>query len=374
MTTEQILSEGERDARAREGAAFDGLAARAGGRIVVWGAGMLGRKVLAALRAKGTEPCGFADADPSLQASGVGGLDVLPIDRAVLRWGADALYVVAIFRPLASQGMRQNLRHLEDLGCRITCPFLPLAWKYPGILPHYGADLPSRILVHADALRRVAALWGDEASREIFRQQLSWRLHSDFSEMGEPQPDQYFPRDVIRSRPDERFVDAGAFDGDTLRSLPAGFSRAWAIEPDPGNAARLRSRADSRVAVFETALGERAGRGHFDALGSPASSLAEGGGTEVSLSALDDLLADASPTFLKLDVEGSELAALKGSVRTLRRAQPVVAVCLYHKVEDLWEIPLFLGEVLPGHRHFLRIHARDGFELVTYAIPAERCP
>jgi FkbM family methyltransferase len=174
--------------------------------------------------------------------------------------------------------------------------------------------------------------------------------------------------------PDERFVDGGAYDGDTLRSLPEGFARAWAIEPDPLNAEKLRSAADARVAVFETALGERSGRARFDALGSTASSLSASGGIDVTLSALDDLLTGESPTYVKLDVEGGELAALAGARETLRRAQPVTAVCMYHRPRDLWEIPLFLREALPGHRMSVRIHAHDGFELVAYAVPMERVP
>jgi hypothetical protein len=88
---------------------------------------------------------------------------------------------------------------------------------------------------------------------------------------------------------------------------------------------------------------------------------------------LDDLAAGTQPTFVKLDVEGDELAALEGGKATLERMRPVVAVCVYHRPEDLWTIPLFLHEVLPEHRMYLRAHAWDGFELVAYAVPPERC-
>jgi hypothetical protein len=48
-------------------------------------------------------------------------------------------------------------------------------------------------------------------------------------------------------------------------------------------------------------------------------------------------------------------------------------VCVYHLPADLWEIPLMLHELLPQHRLFLRQHGFDGWELVVYAVPPERC-
>jgi FkbM family methyltransferase len=372
MNTAELLGESVGAARSRESAAFGALSAPGGGRIVLHGAGNLGRKALAALRMAGVAPLAFADNDASLHGREVDGLVVLPLAEAAARWGGDALFVVTILRPGGGDGMDDRLRVLSRLGCRSATSFLPLAWRYPGILPHFGADLPSNLLAHADLLRKVGDSWGDSASREVFRSQLAWRLRGDFSGTSAPTPSQYFPGDLIRPLADERFVDGGAYDGDTLGALTGGYARAWAFEPDPRSASRLRERRDPRVQVFEAALGRARGSAHFDARGTPASARAPTGGTEVAVVPMDEVLGGESPTFVKLDVEGDELEALRGGVGLLRRSQPVVAVCLYHRPSDLWEIPLFLREVLPGHRLALRVHERDGFELVAYAVPAER--
>jgi FkbM family methyltransferase len=372
MTTEQLLHETIDEARARECSAFELLAAQTKGRIVLVGAGILGRKALGALRREGVEPEGFADNDPFLAGAGVDGIPVLPLANAVAQWGLDALYVVTIFRPLDGEGMKERLQCLETLGCRRTSSFLPLAWRYHGLLPHFAADLPSKLLEHSDQIRHVAALWSDEKSCEIFRQQLGWRLRGDFTSIAKPAEDQYFPKDLIVMHQNERVVDGGAFDGDTLCCMPGGFAKAWAFEPDPFNAAKLSSRVDNRVTVYRTALGKSLARSAFRALGSTASCRGSDGNIEVEVNRLDDVLAFESPTFLKLDVEGDELAALEGGRAMLSRAQPTVAVCLYHRPADLWEIPLFLHEVLPKHRLHLRSHDYDGFELVAYAVPSER--
>jgi len=371
MTTSELLSESVDAARLREAGAFEGPLAEAGGRIVLFGAGSLGRKVLAALRRRHVEPLAFADNNAQLAGTLVDGVPVIPPTLAAERFRDDALFVVTTFLP-AGGGVRRRLLELAALGCRRSTSFLPLGWQYEGVLPHFGADLPSRLLGHAGELARVAELWDDGASRAAFRRELSWRLHGDFGDSAPPAPDQYFPRDLLLSNPGEAFVDGGAFDGDTLRSAPWPFARTVAVEPDPSSAARLRSFFGDSVLVRENLLGSARGSARFNGTGTVASSRSEGGAFDVPVTTLDDLTAGEPPTFIKLDVEGDELAALHGGLKTLKAAQPVVAVCVYHRPEDLWTIPLFLRDALPGHRLHLRAHAWDGFELVAYAVPPER--
>jgi FkbM family methyltransferase len=372
MTTRELLSETVYSACARELASLDGLAPQSGAGIVLYGAGRLGRKTAGALRLRGVEPLAFADNDARLHGGEVEGVPVLSPAAAAGRWGAGALFVVTTFRPNGG-GMRFRLNELASQGCRRAASFLPVGWRHEGILPHFGADLPSRLLRHAGHLREVGDLLSDEISRETFRLELAWRLRAEFEETAAPAPDQYFPRDILRPNPDEVFVDGGAFDGDTLRSAPWRLARILAIEPDPASAAILRSSGNTAALVHEVLLGRAAGSARFNGGGTTESARSQAGSLELKVATLDELAAGENPTFVKLDVEGDELAALQGGIKTLRRTQPVVAVCLYHGPEDLWRIPLFLHEALPSHRICLRAHAWDGFELVAYAVPPGRC-
>lgn len=370
MTTQELLSEPVNSARIRESCVFKGLTENVSNKIVLFGAGCLGRKTAKALRLNGIEPLAFADNDPRLQGITIDGIPVLSPAVAADKWRDNALFVVTSFLP-SGGGVRSRLHELAAFGCIRITNFLPLGWLHRGVLPHFGADLPSRLLGHALELEEVASLWHDDLSRETFRQALIWRLRANFEEIATPVSDQYFPRDILRPIPNEVFVDGGAFDGDTLRAAPWALLRILAIEPDPMNAAILRA-LNKSARVNEVLLGKEPGSARFDAKGTVASSRSDSGNLEVSVSTLDELTAGENPTYLKLDVEGDELAALQGGVNMLRRTQPVVAVCAYHRPEDIWTIPLFLRDVLPKHRIFLRAHAWDGFELVIYATPAGR--
>ena len=81
-----------------------------------------------------------------------------------------------------------------------------------------------------------------------------------------------------------------------------------------------------------------------------------------------DLLGGRKVTFLKMDIEGSELAALRGAERIIREQRPKLAICVYHKPEDMWEIPSFILSCHPDYKLYLRHHSMLADETVLYAV------
>lgn len=55
---------------------------------------------------------------------------------------------------------------------------------------------------------------------------------------------------------------------------------------------------------------------------------------EICVQKLDDVLKEEKVTFIKMDIEGSELPALQGAKNIIRKQKPKLAICLYHKIED----------------------------------------
>jgi hypothetical protein len=74
-------------------------------------------------------------------------------------------------------------------------------------------------------------------------------------------------------------------------------------------------------------------------------------------------------TFIKMDLEGAELNALKGAEQTIKEQKPKLAISIYHKPEDIWEIPNLLLELVPDYKFYIRHYTLIGAETVLYALP-----
>jgi hypothetical protein len=81
---------------------------------------------------------------------------------------------------------------------------------------------------------------------------------------------------------------------------------------------------------------------------------------------------ELQPTFVKLHLEGHELAALEGGLRTLQQHRPLIATTSYHNRLGLHELPRWLMDHVEGYRFLLRLHSWCGTGAVIYGIPAER--
>jgi hypothetical protein len=79
-----------------------------------------------------------------------------------------------------------------------------------------------------------------------------------------------------------------------------------------------------------------------------------------------------APSFVKLHLEGAELAALKGARQTLLANPPIIAATVYHNADGMWRTPLWLMETLPDYRFLFRAHSWCGTGAVVYAIPNAR--
>jgi len=342
-------------------------------RLVIFGAGGMGRKIRQALAGIGCCPLAFCDNNSQIWDKEIEGVRVLSPAAAVAAF-PKAVFMVAIWHPSRTEGLRRRVEELQKLGCQeVTC-FIPLFWKYPDLfLPNMFWEVPGRLSGQESRIAAARELL-DDLGRAEFDRQLAFHRSGDFFALGEPEPgEQYFPSDIVKLSGQETFVDCGAYDGDTLRDFllhsQGSFRKVLALEPDAENFKKLaNSSNDDRVVTLQYAVGARRELLRISSSG-PSSSISSSGSIEIQCVTLDELLADEEPTFIKMDIEGSEIDALKGAQKTLKRCRPRLAVCVYHHPDHLWSIPLLLNELVPESRLTIRSHMLDGFDTVCYCLP-----
>lgn len=358
-------------------AAFKQLTSETGKRYVLFGSGRLGQITLAGLRKAGIEPMAFADNNSRLWGSKVNGLQVLSPASAAEQFGTNAIFVITVYTsaPIWEQ--------LNGMGLKVIS-FASLAWQYPqSLIPHGGVSLPGKIFEQGEDARKALLLWADDTSRREYIGQLIWQSSLDPSVLPPhlPQNDIYFADDLYTALAHEVFVDCGAFDGDSvqefLKRRSGSFSQIIAIEPDPENCKALEARVASlpietgnRIRVVQSAAGSKREIVTFNVTGTAGSSIGEGS-YQVQCVPLDELN-DVNPTFIKMDIEGAEPDALLGARKTIQKNMPVMAICLYHAQEHLWQIPLLIQSISNDYKFFLRRYSDECWESVCYAIPPNR--
>jgi FkbM family methyltransferase len=179
--------------------------------------------------------------------------------------------------------------------------------------------------------------------------------------------------------PGDLVIDGGGYCGDSALyfSHRAGRKgRVVSFEFEPGNLQLLRHNLalnpelSSRIVVSESALWERGGeRLSFRAQG-PGTILETGGEGATTSESIDGLVARgivARVDFIKLDIEGAELSALRGAEATLRRFRPRLAIAAYHRPDDLATIPEYINGLDLGYRFRLRHLTMHQEETVLFA-------
>ena len=194
---------------------------------------------------------------------------------------------------------------------------------------------------------------------------------------------QYFDNEIIRFNKDEVFVDGGAFTGDTAEEFirqckkhGVEYRHIYSFEPDDN----ARQRAICNLKKYGNT--DIIGKGlwscdtnlkFYNDGGCQNSSFTYGIRTiSVPVTSIDYLFADKSvdewPTFIKMDIEGSEKEALIGAKNVIGRKHPKLAICVYHKQEDIYELPKLIYAIDPSYKFTLR-QCKDGFyETLLYAI------
>ncbi|MFN7987989.1 MAG: FkbM family methyltransferase [Thermoanaerobaculia bacterium] len=340
---------------------------------VLLGAGVYSGMLLPHLRRRGIRPAWFADSAPERWGSSLCGIEIRPPES--LAAAGDRLVVA----------MTHHFRAMAEILLRWRVQRWAWFTQVREVFGNYDfVARPDEVAGNAEITRLARLLHRSAGSLEVLKKSLLCRVSGDPRDFPPATPGQYFQDDLVGRDRCSRFVDCGAFTGDTLREwahrvegLPSSGLTYHALEPDPENFRVLEEARAGLAESIRTSVhlhGCAAGReaGHLRIVPGGLTSLVSERlreGVEVPVVRLDDLLPGESVTALKMDVEGFEPHALEGARTLISTSRPVLLVAIYHQVRHLWELPLWIHDLGLGYRVELRHHDRSMSETVCYALP-----
>jgi len=212
----------------------------------------------------------------------------------------------------------------------------------------------------------------DDLSRNVLTAFFNQKISGDARYLKSLVTDnEYFP-DFIKLSDGEVFVDCGAYDGDSIESFVKHMSdkktdMIYAFEPDKYNYANLLKRNFNNSIILQKGCYSEKTTLHFQDGETMSSKIDDSGSSKIDVDTIDNVLHGKKATYIKMDIEGAELAAIEGARNTIISHKPKLAICVYHRVEDLITIPQKIHSFVPEYKLYLRTHSLYSCAVVLYA-------
>lgn len=328
--------------------------------IVMYGMGNGADKILAICERYGISVSDFFASDGFVRGHMFHGKRVLSYSEACEKYGKENMIVLLSFAS-SLPDVLSNIYRIAD-ECELYAPDVPVCGDNL-----FNSEFVSQ---NADKISAAEKLLCDEKSVSVYRDVVNYKAsgdirllrdgHSDFSEV----------YGLLGAESFEHIADLGAYNGDTLREITPyapKLKTAIAFEPDRRNHKKLSEYAESveRFRITPLKLAAWSGKETllFDGSGNRNSTLISGDSiavskpqkvVEVEADSLDNVLAGERVDYIKYDVEGSEKEAILGSVKTIKAHSPALMISLYHRSEDIFELPLLIHELCPDYKFYIR--------------------
>ncbi len=250
-------------------------------------------------------------------------------------------------------------------------------------LPVYGDLLFTKDYLknNFNEFSQVYDLLGDEKSKILYKNVIKFKITGKIEYL----LDNYTSveesyNDILKLHSEEKYVDLGAYNGDTVKEFVDftnnSYSSIIAVEPDTKNYKKLMKTVENidKIDLYNVAIWENDCELNFSNLSGRNSYIGNKKNEvknqkNILAKSLDNILNGEGATYIKFDVEGAEYQALLGGVNTIKNFSPKLKIALYHRSEDMINIPLLLKKINPKYKFFLRQYPYiPAWEVNLYAI------
>ena len=322
--------------------------------IVMYGMGDGAEKIMAVMEQKGIKPTAFMASDEFVRGHSFHGYEVKKLSDIEAQYG-DFVIVVCF-----GSALPEVMERLYALAERYEL--------YAPDVPVVGGGLfdEEYLAAHKEEIAAVRKMLADELSVKVFDCWLRYRLTGKISYLKMCETPEREAFSLLNIGKSETYVDLGAYTGDTvekfLKLTGKSFKEIYAIEPDRRNFSKMRRRlymlGDGIFHPINAVAWNEDTTLDFYRRGGRNSSLSGGRGMAIPTEAkkLDTVLDEKKATLIKLDVEGAEREALMGAEKTIRMNKPRIILSLYHRTEDMLELPKQIKSLHRGYKLYLRHH------------------
>lgn len=284
------------------------------------------------------------------------------------------VFVINCSTSIAPLSAQNRMNSIQEVQC-IAYSDLLRNREYSLPLPSFVQEARQDFSDNHEKFRWIFAKLNDEVSLQVFNNIMSYRLTADSSWMEGFEirlTDQYF-EPFYGSLDNKVIVDCGGFDGDTTEQFKLrypNYKKIFLFEPSTQNIEKAKQRlAGSRdIHYIEYGVSNEAGVLYFNDAAGSASSISDVGGAKIQVTTLDTYIHE-EVNFIKMDLEGWEINALKGAKRLISQYSPILAIAVYHTISDFWKIPEYILSVNSNYDVYLRHYTEGWSETVMYFVP-----
>ncbi len=322
--------------------------AESGRPILLYGMGNGADKIISVLTDRGVAVSDFFASDGFVRGQIFHGKTVLSASEALARY-PDAIVLLAFGS--ARDEVLDAVKKIENTHTLLV-PDVPV----------FGDQLFDDAFYeqNREKFDAARALFADERSKALFDDLVSFKLSGKASYLHDTQSLAETIEECLHPASYRHALDLGAYVGDTAELMLAilpNVQRVTAWEPDPKTFVKLCRYAEgqNRVLPMQLASLDYTGEVDFAVSGNRNAGIdAPGKVRAVPCASVDRAMADNPPDFIKIDVEGAERRTLLGCKEILGKHAPDLVISLYHRSEDLFDLPLLLHSLNPDYRMYLR--------------------
>ncbi|MCR5833327.1 MAG: FkbM family methyltransferase [Selenomonadaceae bacterium] len=219
----------------------------------------------------------------------------------------------------------------------------------------------------------VHEMLADDESKKIFRAAITGRITRLMQDFIYTSEYEYFLNGFLPEEGDIA-IDGGALDGGTAIDFLRQGAKVYSFEMDANNYKNCLAPAKEYGFTIENlGLSNQESTAFYNSNGAGSRKLNNNappppGGLVANFIDLDTYVERKNlprVDYIKLDIEGSELDALHGAAKTITRWKPKMAICIYHKPEDLWTLPKYIKYLRNDYEFQFRHHYCDRREEVN---------